>query len=331
MFLVANPDYYDYIHRIQLKDDGTMLLSDGAGQIINFKGKANYKIEYDSDGKSGILKMSNIILENPYSHKHIQIDRSEMDIKFTIEYDQYILTQGRIWPLSSVFDEDLLIYNRRYIFEIDPLKIGHKTRQQNIFNIMEDVKELSERTYYDNKNVVRKTRKEWLEEGNSFNKNFYNTYDLCRESSDPIKQYLTDLSPKCNLSKNLEIFEKVLEESKKRDQKDKTIIDKIACLFSKNGECISFALTRWYYINKMMYAHILIYCTKDGYNDSKFIKNIVCYYDEGFIFDNEFDYKPFEELLCFVENSERQKSIENELQKYGLTDKKIMYCEKFDL
>jgi hypothetical protein len=331
MFLEANPDYYDYIHRLQLNDDGTASLCDGGGQVINFKGSANYMMEYDSDKKGGTLKMFDIVLKNAYSKEQIPVDRSEINIRFIIEYGQYILTEGRCWNLPSVFDEKLLIYTKRYVFESDPLKLEYQTRNHNLFNMIENIKELSERTYYNNKDVTRKTRREWLKEGNSFNETFCNTYNLNRKVSDPLAQYLVDLSPSQDANKNLELFKRVSDEAKQRKRDDYTIVDKAACLFSKNGECVSIALTRWYNINRTMYAHILLYYAKDGHEDNEFIKNIVCYYDDAFIFDKEFDYNPFQRLLCFAEDADRRKSIQDDLQKYGLSDKTVMYCEKFDL
>lgn len=331
MLLQANPDYYDYIHRLQLNDDGTASLCDGGGQMINFKGNANYRIEYDPDGNGGTLKLFDIVLKNVYNEKQIPTDSSEMNIKFTIEHGQFMLTEGRIWSVRSIFDEKLIIYTKRYVFETDPLKLGYRMRQYNLFNMIENVQELSERTYYDHKEVSQKTRKEWLKDGNEFSETFCNTYDLSRNFKDPIKQYLADLSPPQDISKNIELFEKMSDEAKQRDQNDHTITDKVACLFSKTGECVSIALTRWYNINKMMYAHILLYYTKDGHEDDDFIKKIVAYYDDGFIFDQNFDYKPFERLLCFAEDPDRRKAVEDDLQKYGLSDKKVMYCEKFDL
>jgi len=286
-------------------------------------------MEYDDDQKGGRLKMFDIILKNVYSKERILIDRTEMDIRFTIEDGQYILNEG--WGGSSVFNEKLLVYTKRYVFETDPLKSGYRTRNGNLFNIIENIKELSERTYYNNKDVIRTTRKEWLKDGKSFNETFCKTYNLNSKADDPLTQYLADLSPTKDVNRNLELFKRVSDEAKQRKYDDYTIVDKVACLFSKTGECVSIALTRWYAISETMYAHILLYYAKDGYEDNNFIKNVICYYQDGFIFDHNFDYKPFQQLLCFANDDERRKAIQEDLQKYGLSDKTVMYCEKIDL
>ena len=311
MFLEANPDYYDYNHRIILNSNGRLDLYDACGQSINFEAKIDYSIEY-KDQYNGILRIDNI---NDISNKHF---------KFKIEYGTYILAEARCWNLKSIFNEKLLIYKKRYIFETDPLKLGTYILNNN-------KRELSECIYYDRNEVIMMTRNEWLKKGNIFNDSFSNTYNLKENTNDPLRLYVEELSTLENKSKNLELFDKISNDSKNKNNYDNKIIDKIACHFSKNGHCISICLTRWYEINNKHYAYILIYCSNPNYNDDEFIKKVVCYYQDAFIFDNDFDYKHFKELIFFEQNDIYYKDDYEYLNKYKLSDKNVMYCKNIDL
>ena len=52
LYLSANPQFYDYLHRITLHDDGYCEFADGGGQRINLSIEGTYKIIYNDDNKN---------------------------------------------------------------------------------------------------------------------------------------------------------------------------------------------------------------------------------------------------------------------------------------
>ena len=54
--LSANPHYYDYIHYMSFEEDGTIELSDGGGQFMNFEATGKYKFTFGTLHNSSLTK-----------------------------------------------------------------------------------------------------------------------------------------------------------------------------------------------------------------------------------------------------------------------------------
>src|SRR5439155_24982 len=66
--IFANPDYYDYIHYLELGSDGDVKLTAGAGQLIHFSAQGKYKL----DLSNGTLELSDLRQMNPYGKEALR-------------------------------------------------------------------------------------------------------------------------------------------------------------------------------------------------------------------------------------------------------------------
>lgn len=171
----ANPHYYDYIHHFSLHPDeegenvGTIELCDGGGQAINFMAKGRYEwIENDDRGK---LVVTELVDNHFFRKTHPKYP--DFEVEFTVVRETTYLEEGRVWNVSDPLKIQYLVYETKYVFDVDPLNAGMSSRRENFLKFMLEgnERELSRRTYY--KDPERVSRADLIEQGTKFEKSGY--------------------------------------------------------------------------------------------------------------------------------------------------------------
>ncbi len=101
--LSANPNYYDYFHKIILNENGKVIMSDGGCQSVYGYVEGNFKIYIIRNNKIKI-KFFNLTLHDPYDEniEFAKIDsmecvahKKEVDFKFIPAYEtnEYLYTK----------------------------------------------------------------------------------------------------------------------------------------------------------------------------------------------------------------------------------------------
>ena len=144
----ANPNYYDYIHCIELYPSNKCRFIDGAGQSICIDTKGTYKMTYDNKkNKSGNIEFD--------------IEDQIFKVNFKVYTGLFILMKEIIWN-SSIEDWPFILSGTKYIFETDPFDTIYKNRENNLYFIEEGEKESKEslKCFYIEEYMFEKSAKE---------------------------------------------------------------------------------------------------------------------------------------------------------------------------
>lgn len=153
--LRANPQSYDYLHKISLSNDGVCSFVDGGGQCIHLNIEGTYEVNYNENNKGGFFEFK---FNEKEFDKHFKVN-------FEIEENDFIFVDEIVWK-SKMEDWPISIYKKRYAFDIDPFCGLYKERQNNLYFILEGDKETHEniKYFYPDDNVLRKKMKDLTEE-----------------------------------------------------------------------------------------------------------------------------------------------------------------------
>lgn len=304
MRLSANPNFYDYLHYMALNEDGTFKMCDGGGQSINFAANGKWRIEYthgdinnDDSGESdgGELYLTEIYQANVYGGEETTKRWDDIIVKFKIETGIYKLIDGRVWGLSSALDEHYLIYTKRYVFEFDPIAaspVSEEKRNQNLYFLVDRPDERGELVYYNHNDAIRKSWREWIEEGNELEDPFVHCYTFpkrgCKSRyDDNITHFIRNLfgeegDEKVEMLKEFKNKQTEKEKEASRLRKEgkynearlvNNSATNLVSLFSTKGECIGLSLVINYQfeIDKdehVTIAHIPFYKVDKKYRDN---------------------------------------------------------------
>jgi hypothetical protein len=140
LHLEANPQFYDYLHRIDLFEDGTCRFLDGGGQCIQLNIEGTYKIEYNDDNNGSMEFNFDTEYQRDIFDKHFKVN-------FKIESDNFIMVDEIVWN-STTENYPFSIYTSRYVFDLDPFEGLYQNRQDNLYFILEGGKESKESIRY---------------------------------------------------------------------------------------------------------------------------------------------------------------------------------------
>ncbi len=147
-FMIANPHFYDYIHVLDFKDDQTVELVDGAGQLINTVARGHYQAR-DLSPSSAEVTFFGLIEVDPY-HNYQKIDDiPDFTVQVSKEDGSFAFLREVVWKIEDAATHPALLYQTRYVYAFDPLEFGRPNQANNLYNIVEQ-KELvdSVRYYY---------------------------------------------------------------------------------------------------------------------------------------------------------------------------------------
>jgi hypothetical protein len=175
--LVANPHFYDYIHKIILKPDGQCNFVDGGGQRINLNIFGTYVLSYETENhNAGSIEF--------------KINNKNSKINFRIQEESIIMINEIVWN-SSFSNWPISIYNKRYIFDVDPFDELYQNREYNLYFMLEGDKETEDslKCFYSKNECCQKKACDLthieLEKIKELNVEFYSSLMNEIESSSP--------------------------------------------------------------------------------------------------------------------------------------------------
>lgn len=149
LHLSANPNFYDYIHSINLQPNGTCEFVDGAGQCLCLDITGTYKLTYDSDQQtSGSIEFK---FENEKCHRHFKVN-------FKLQQGTFIMRDEIVWN-STMKNWPFSIYTKKFVFDTDPFEGLYQNRENNLYFMLESDKEIKEdmKYFYTSDSIARKT------------------------------------------------------------------------------------------------------------------------------------------------------------------------------
>jgi hypothetical protein len=145
--LSANPHYYDYIHSLVFKDDGSVELVDGAGQLINAEAVGKYRVR-DIDASSVEVEFYDVIEVNPYQKDRRLRDIAPFKVKVLREEGVFPFRQEVVWKINDETEWPCLLYRARYVFDSDPLAFARAKQARNLYYLLEDKDLIDAARYY---------------------------------------------------------------------------------------------------------------------------------------------------------------------------------------
>jgi hypothetical protein len=157
---IANPHFYDYIHFIEFKADGSVEMVDGAGQALNTLAHGKYRI-HKIDISTAEVEFYDVVEVNPYKRHEKRGDVENFRVKVVKEVGFFPFRRETVWQVNDEDAWPCLLYQSRYVFVFDPLEFGRSNQIGNLYYLLEN-KELvdSARYYYIRDEGQRLTAKE---------------------------------------------------------------------------------------------------------------------------------------------------------------------------
>lgn len=181
--LVANPQWYDYMHGIFLTStdpelkSGSVNLVDGGGQVVSFNGKGKFKLDKIKKVLS-IYDLRQFYWSEDETDDNKGIKCDDFEISFEIIKERTQLQDNAYgWKNDSYLGVTFLTFEEKYLFKFDPFDLCGTNRQNNLMFILREIEtddykkdlvKLSERTFFDLSKQIVKTREELLNSGIKF-------------------------------------------------------------------------------------------------------------------------------------------------------------------
>ena len=132
----ANPNYYGYIHYIDLFPNGKCIFMDGVGQSININTKGTYTQTFDNALKTK-------------GKFNFTVNEIRFQVSFIVVTGLFVLMNEIIWD-SNVEDWPFSVCKTRYVFEEDPFNKLYITKPEE---------DITKRIFYLRDNIVEKPAK----------------------------------------------------------------------------------------------------------------------------------------------------------------------------
>ena len=140
----ANPHYYDYLHAIELNEDGSFKFLTGAGQCpgIDVIGKWFLNDENNS------LKFQEVTEVNPFDNDEVIESHKGFEVKFSYFEETTSFRNEVVWRVFKESDWPASIFTSKIIFDEDPIKRLSRD-DGNLYYVLENKNfDESEKTYY---------------------------------------------------------------------------------------------------------------------------------------------------------------------------------------
>lgn len=186
--LDAYPSYYDYIHSIELREDGRIQLRDGAGQMLIALARGKYALNM-LDNATAELEIVNLAeyeayldlakLGDPRNLTDEELteyiengpreklrDLADLRVRVRKETGLYPFACETVWRVPVEDDWPCKLFKERYIFEVDPLDFSAELAAGNLYHTLEKKDFTSQaHVYYSRTDGQSLTRKELVELG----------------------------------------------------------------------------------------------------------------------------------------------------------------------
>lgn len=143
---IANPQFYDYLHLIEFKADGSVEMVDGAGQVLNTLAHGRYRVR-NIDASTAEVEFYDLVQVNPYKRQEKRGDVEDFRVKVVKEEGSFPFREETVWRIEDEDEWPCLLYRSRYVFEFDPLGFGRSNQMGNLYYLLEN-KELVESVRY---------------------------------------------------------------------------------------------------------------------------------------------------------------------------------------
>ncbi len=124
VFLHANPQYYDYIHHIDLEEGNQVKMVAGGCQAIRRVVHGRYEVSFPGPDEV-LVRFFDLADVNPYQNNAVIAVLGEVSYKATLEFGPFAMATD---IPANIPDErwPWVVSPFRVVFEEDPLAMGHK-------------------------------------------------------------------------------------------------------------------------------------------------------------------------------------------------------------
>jgi hypothetical protein len=156
-YMLANPQLYDYVHDLDFREDGSVELKDGAGQLINCVVRGRYSVRALGD-ESAVVAFFELKEVDPHQDYALLGERAGFSVQVTRERGLFPFIEESPSKVNDPDARPALLYQMRYVYTFDPLTFGRGKEISNLYGVVEG-RELSEsaRCYYPRDEVERLT------------------------------------------------------------------------------------------------------------------------------------------------------------------------------
>ena len=121
-FFVANPHRYDYVHHIELREDGTVEMVDGGCQALRRQINGHYEI-LPRSGTEADVRFHDLLDVDPYGRSPETRPVAEFTSHVTLEEGVWAYECEVVWNVKPN-EEPYVLYRARLAFDSDPLAAG---------------------------------------------------------------------------------------------------------------------------------------------------------------------------------------------------------------
>lgn len=150
----ANPNFYDYIHHLNLKENGRFTLASGAGQCLDLAIDGYWELLCCNDDSKYTLHIYDIEVERGSSTEQFQ----DINADFSIIDEEVTMPKPCIWNLPEGETEPTHTFFSKLVFDIDPVKMlfnqGQIVENTNLFYLLNSDTEDSENMYYSRNGAI---------------------------------------------------------------------------------------------------------------------------------------------------------------------------------
>lgn len=120
--LVANPHRYDYVHNLELKQDGTVEMVAGACQVLRRRIMGRYEI-LPHGSTAADVRFYDLRDVDPYGRSPESREVDEFTARVLLEVGVWAYECEVVWHVKPN-EEPYVLYRARLAFDADPLSAG---------------------------------------------------------------------------------------------------------------------------------------------------------------------------------------------------------------
>ncbi len=114
-YLLANPQYYDYIRTLEFKANSIVEIIEGSGQLIRTYTRGKYKLQPTAHQSLTHFQLYDMGEYDPYSKEKI-LDITDYPVYLIQEKGVFAFKQEVVWKIENADEHPCLLYNSRYLF-----------------------------------------------------------------------------------------------------------------------------------------------------------------------------------------------------------------------
>lgn len=132
----ANPEWYDYLHFLDFRDDGTVTFKDGAGQLLYSVVHGKYRLEREYANQADIL-FYDLTGVDPYTDQALFHTIDPFKAHVTFEQGVFPFQNEVAWHIRDADTWPCSLFVARYIFDRDPFSFISDDQSDSVYNPLE--------------------------------------------------------------------------------------------------------------------------------------------------------------------------------------------------